>query len=229
MKAILRETFEIAPDVRHFIFDAPEEERFTFTPGQFVSLTETVRGEEITRAYSIASPPDGNRFELCLNRVTEGTFSPWLFRMKPGDSIFLPPPLGSFVLREPPREAVFIATGTGVAPFRSMLLAQLPAGDRRRFSLLFGVRREQGILYRGEFEKLAGEHSNFRFLPTLTQPGPLWTGLAGRVQNHISDVVAGRRALDVYICGLKVMVGEVRAILKAMGFDRKQIIYEKYD
>ncbi|MGH9665759.1 MAG: ferredoxin--NADP reductase [Bryobacteraceae bacterium] len=228
MNAKLVESFEIAPDVRHFVFEVPAED-FSFAPGQFVSLTGTFHGKEITRAYSIASAPDGKRFDLCLNRVVEGLFSPWLFEMKPGDSIDLRPPLGFFVLRQPPREAVFIATGTGIAPFRSMLLAQLAAGDPRPFSLLFGVRHEHGILYRGEFERLAREHPNFRFLPTLTRPGPSWTGLTGRVQNHITDAVADRRDLDVYICGLKLMVDDVRAILKRMGFDRKQIVYEKYD
>jgi CDP-4-dehydro-6-deoxyglucose reductase len=229
MNATLIESFEIAPEVRHFVFEARGEENFSFIPGQFVSCTETLNGKEITRAYSIASPPGGKRFDLCLNRVVDGVFSPWLFAMKPGDSIDMRPPLGFFVLRQPPREAVLIATGTGIAPFRSMLLAQLPAGDRRPFTLLFGVRHEHGILYRDDFEKLAREHPNFRFLPTLTQPGPAWTGRAGRVQTHISEVVADRRDLDVYICGLKAMVDDVRAFLKDMGFDRKHIVYEKYD
>lgn len=229
MTATLVESFAIAPEVRHFVFQVTDPQPFVFTPGQFVSLSETFEGKKITRAYSIASAPDGDRFDLCLNRVTDGRFSPWLFAMKPGDSIEMRPPLGYFVLREPPREAVFVATGTGIAPFRSMLLARLGAGDRRRFTLLFGVRYDYGILYREEFEKLTLEHSNFRFLPTLTAPGASWSGLTGRVQKHLGDAVGDRRDLDVYICGLKAMVDDVRAMLKTMGFDRKQIVYEKYD
>jgi len=229
MKAKLIESFEIAPEVRHFVFEVPDERNLIFTPGQFVSFTGTFNSKKITRAYSIASPPCGNRFELCLNRVVEGLFSPRLFEMKPGDAIEMRPPVGFFVLRHPPREAVFIATGTGIAPFRSMLLAQLGAADPRPFTLLFGVRYERSILYREELEQLASEHPNFRFYPTLSRPEPSWTGRTGHVQAHIYEVIGNRRDLDVYICGLKLMVDDVRAILAEMGFERRQIVYEKYD
>ena len=72
MIARLIEFREIAPNVRHFVFEAPEVEELYFVPGQFVSFTETLRGKQITRPYSIASPPDGNRFEICLNLVEDG-------------------------------------------------------------------------------------------------------------------------------------------------------------
>jgi CDP-4-dehydro-6-deoxyglucose reductase len=225
----LIETREIAPEVRHFVFEALGVDNLAFTPGQFISLTETLNGRQIVRAYSIASAPRGNRFDLCLNRLVEGVFSPWLFERKPGDILETRPPLGFFVLRKPPREAVFIATGTGIAPFRAMLEERLGAGDTRPFTLVFGVRYEHALLYRDEFEQLAREHPNFRFMPTLSRPEPSWTGLTGHVQAHMAEAIGDRRDLDVYICGLKLMVDDVRAILKNMGFDRKQIVYEKYD
>lgn len=229
MKAVLVEVREIAPNVRHFVFEVPEVREFYFVPGQFVSLTHTFEGKEIVRPYSIASKPDGNRFDLCLNLVEEGIFSPWLFSLKPGDEIETTAPLGYFVLRNPQRDAVFVATGTGIAPVRSMLQAWLGQGDPRKLTLIFGVRHEHGLLYREEFEELAQRHPNFRFMPTLTRPSASWTGRTGRVQAHIPEALGERRDVDVYICGLKAMVDEVRAMLKGMGFDRKQIIYEKYD
>ena len=229
MQIKLIESREIAPEVRHFVFEATGIDTLAFTPGQFVSLTQTVEGREVTRAYSIASAPRGNRFDLCLNRLVEGIFSPWLFERKPGDTLDMRPPLGFFVLRKPPREAVFVATGTGIAPFRAMLEERLGANDTRPFTLLFGVRYERGLLYRDEFEQMAREHPNFRFLPMLSRPESSWKGRTGHVQAHLEEVIGGRRDLDVYICGLKLMVDDVRAILKNMGFDRKQIVYEKYD
>jgi NAD(P)H-flavin reductase len=68
-----------------------------------------------------------------------------------------------------------------------------------------------------------------RFWPTLTQPGPDWGGRTGRVQAHLDEAIGGRRDIDIYLCGLQPMVDDVRQILKGMGFDRKQIRYEKYD
>lgn len=229
MQARLIESVELAPDVRHFVFEAEGIERLQFVPGQFVSLSASIDGRTITRAYSLASAPStDNRFELCLNRVPGGIFSGPLFEMKPGDTVEMKPPLGMFVLRRPPRDSLLIATGTGIAPFRSILWANL-TDDSPSFTLLFGVRYESHLMYRSEFEAMAHRYPQFRFWPTLSKPEPSWTGRIGHVQAHLEGALDERRDLDVYLCGLKAMVDDVRAILKGMGFDRKQIFYEKYD
>jgi ferredoxin-NADP reductase len=219
---------DLAPDVRHFEFEITGQEEFRFTPGQFVSIKEQVAGKEVTRAYSIASAPNEKRFALCLNRVPEGLVSPCLFALQLGEHVELQEPLGYFTLRRPERPAVFVATGTGIAPFRSILLTSLPGSAP--ITLLFGARYAHGILYRDELEVLAQRHLHFRFIPTITRPDEKWAGSVGRVQTHLDDALAQHPSVpDVYICGLKEMVDDVRAWLKQKGFDRKQIIYEKYD
>ncbi len=229
MQAKLISWVVIAPGVRHFVFEAPELDRLDFVAGQFVSLTDSIAGRAITRAYSIASAPgESNRFELCLNRVDGGAFTPHLFELSPGDVVDMPPPLGTFTLRQPLRDSLLVATGTGIAPFRSMLRAEVRTGSPA-FTLLFGVRHESHLLYRQEFEEMALDFPQFRFWPTLTQPGAAWAGRAGRVQAHLAEAVEDRRDIDIYLCGLRPMVDDVRQILKSMGFDRKQIRYEKYD
>ena len=229
MKATLVESRDIAPEVRHFVFEASGVKQLHFKPGQFVSFEATVGGKKITRAYSIASLPSGNHFELCLNLVHEGHFSPHLFAMQPGDSVEMSDPLGFFVIRNPAKDAVFVATGTGIAPFRSMAPAYLDHPGSKQLTLIFGVRHEPNIYYRDEFEALAKKHPNFFFWTTLSRPESSWSGRTGHVQTHLLEAIGDRRDLDVYICGLKAMVDDVRAILKEMGFDRKQIIFEKYD
>lgn len=224
---------ELAPEVHHFEFEVPDLQSFSFTPGQFISVIDREDGREVTRAYSIASPRAGNRFALCLNRIEDGIVSPWLFGLKPGDEVEMHEPLGYFTLRHPGHRAVFVATGTGIAPFRSMLLDHLPR-TQPDITLLFGVRYEEGLLYRDELESLAEEYPSFRFIPTITRPTASWTGRTGRVQQHLDEALAIRTpdellTLDVYICGLKEMVDNVRKELKQRGFDRKQIVYEKYD
>jgi len=229
MRARLIESIELASEVRHFVFEAEGVERLDFAPGQFVSCSAPIGGKTITRAYSIASAPGGNnRFELCLNRVPNGIFTSWLFEMKPGDTVEMKPPLGMFLLRRPPRDSLMIATGTGIAPFRSMLKAHLTANSPA-FTLLFGVRYESHLMYRCEFEEMAQSYPQFRFWPTLSRPEPNWTGRTGHVQAHLEQALDGRRDIDVYLCGLKAMVDDVRRVLKEQGFDRKQILYEKYD
>lgn len=220
---------ELAPEVRHFVFETEDGAPLEFTPGQFVSFSADIGEKRITRAYSLAGPPAGSRFELCLNRVEDGLFSPYLFDLAPGAVVDMKGPLGGFVMRSPVSDSVFVATGTGIAPFRAMIPAAVHAAPERHFTLLFGVRHEHGLHYRDEFERLAREHANFVFWPTLTQPGPAWTGRTGRVQAHLPEAVEERRDIDLYICGLKAMVDSVRAMLKEMGFERRRIIYEKYD
>jgi len=222
---------DIGPDVRHFVFEALAVEKLDFEPGQFVSLSDEVEGKKVTRAYSVASPPNGNHFELCLNRVNLGTFSPHLFSLKPGGTIPMKGPFGSFTLRHPILDSMFVATGTGIAPFRSMLLDSRiwEAAPDRKHKLILGVRHEDGVLYREEFEALEREHPGFQFLPVVSRPGDQWTGRTGRVQPHLLEAIGGRRDVQVYVCGFKEMVNDVRQRLKALGFDRKSVVYEKYD
>ncbi len=219
----------LAPEIKHFTFEVPGEETLAFTAGQFVSFTEEIRGKQVTRAYSIASAPDGNRFELCLNVVPDGYFSPYLFGLKPGGEITMRGPLGTFVLRPPVRDTVMVATGTGISPFRGILAEALERYPLQQFTLIFGARHEHGLVFADEFRAMEEAHGNFRFVPTLTRPDRGWTGREGRVQALVLEAVGDRLDLDVYVCGLKAMVDDVRAILKARGFDRKQIISEKYD
>lgn len=219
--------------MHHFEFEVPGVENFAFIPGQFVSVVDREDGKEITHAYSIASPRDGNRFALCLNRGEDEIVSPWLFRLKPGDEVEMSEPVGGFTLRNCGRKTVFVATGTGIAPFRSMLLDNLPESDRE-ITLLFGVRNEEVLLYSEEFEELARRYEKFRFIPTVTRPSAHWQGRKGRVQAHLDEALAIRTCddlanTDIYICGLREMVDDVREELERRGFSGKQIIYERYD
>jgi ferredoxin-NADP reductase len=229
LTARLIESRELAPEIRHFVFETPEVERIDYQPGQFVSLSHTLDGKPITRAYSIAGSPSPNRFELCLNCVTDGRLSPHLFAMQPGDAISLKGPLGTFVWRKPVGPSILVATGTGIAPFRSMLHEELATGNNAPITLIEGARYEHGLLYREEFEQAAAMHPRFKFWPTVTRPSEAWTGRTGRVQPHLLEALGGSTDFHVYVCGLKEMVDDVRARLKELGFDRKQIVYEKYD
>ena len=126
MTAKLVDVHEIAPDVRHFVFQVQDAPSFAFVPGQFVSITAEINGDPITRAYSMASPPSGRVVELCLNRVPEGKLSRYLFDLKPGDEIPMTGPWGAFIFRQPVEDSILVGTGTGVVPFRAMLRDRLP-------------------------------------------------------------------------------------------------------
>jgi CDP-4-dehydro-6-deoxyglucose reductase len=110
-----------------------------------------------------------------------------------------------------------------------MLLGHLPHNHGVNFHLVFGVRYEASLMYRQEFEALADKYPNFRFWPVLSRPEASWQGRTGHVQQHVLEALDDRRDVDVYICGLKAMVDDMRTRLKEAGLDRKRIIFEKYD
>ncbi|MGH9615314.1 MAG: ferredoxin--NADP reductase [Acidobacteriaceae bacterium] len=229
----------------HMEFSVPELETFAFDPGQFISIVaQDARGKPQTRAYSMASAPRGNRFDLCLDRVEGGFFSNRLCDLQPGDTAEFHGPYGFFVLRPPLTDTILIATGTGIAPMRGFVESLFPdeAEDKnegRHFWLVYGARRESEIYYRRYFEKTAAEHPNFRFLSTLSGPHENWEGLRGYVQTHVKRLLQEHPAISArgseappmhaYICGLNDMVAANRAQLKELGWDRKQIHFERYD
>jgi len=234
LPARLARSVSLSPQTKHLEFELSSVPRFGFVAGQWLSFkTNKPDGEEITRAYSIASPPgEDNRLALCLNRVQDGFMSNFLCDMKGGEEISCQGPFGDFTLRPPLRDTVFIATGTGVAPFRSMLhwlLADPVRHQDKQLSLLFGNRTEGDIYYHEEFLELGARHVNFHYLPTLSRGAAEWQGLRGYVQEHLPGIVQGRNDMHAYICGLDKMVKANRELLKGLSWDRKSILYEKYD
>jgi len=225
----------LSPQAKHLEFTVEGLDEFRFTPGQFVSIKQPKPdGKEHTRAYSLASAPRANpTFDLCLNRVGSGFLSNWLCDLEEGASVHFHGPHGLFTLREPRKDAVFIATGTGIAPIRGMLQWLFEQPERNHGSeywLFFGTRYEHSIYYRDEFELIQRENPNFHYVPTLSRGGDLWSGRRGYVQDHVREVVAGRTDMQAYICGLHQMVDANRKLLKEeLGWDRKQIVFERYD
>ncbi len=233
LTARLVRSVALSDETKHLQFAVEEVSRFDFTAGQFVSMKEPHDGREITRAYSIASPPRGdNTFDLCLNRVPEGFFSNFLCSLPEGEKVPFHGPHGYFVLKSPVRDGLFIATGTGIAPIRGMvqwLFAEPSRHHGHTFTLIFGVRFEKDLYYNNEFLQLAREHPNFHYLPTLSRENPGWSGARGYVQEHVRELAQGRTDMDAYICGLKDMVQANRDLLKQLGWDRKAIVYERFD
>lgn len=236
----------------HLEFSIPELASFDFVPGQFVSfVAEDHKGKHQMRAYSIASAPFANRFDLCLNRVEGGFFSNKLCDMEAGQSVRFHGPYGMFTLRQPITDSIFIATGTGIAPMRGFTQYLFPESgegrsEGRSIWLVYGTRHETELYYQKYFEKLAAEHCNFHYLSSLSRPHEGWAGLRGYVQDHVAGIVRNRtngshsstvaavaepNGFDIhaYICGLNEMISNNRKRLIEQGWQKKQIIFERYD
>jgi ferredoxin-NADP reductase len=187
----------------HFEFVLDQLASFPFVSGQFVSaLAIDPNGKQQTRAYSIASAANANRFDLCVNRVEGGFFSNHLADLTDlptGGTIQVHGPHGHFLLKEPVTDSILIATGTGIAPMRGFAQWLFPENGPDRSNghdiwLVYGTRHESEIYYQAEFEALARKHPNFHYIVTLSRAGESWTGNRGYVQTYVGEIVEARAA-----------------------------------
>lgn len=231
--AVVYDIQDASPTVKRFFFRVPSVTSFDFKPGQFVMLELPIPAKVNTRSYSIASAPDGtNTFELIIVINENGLGTPYLFNnVTIGSVIKCAGPLGKFTLpAQLDHDVVMVATGTGIAPFRSMLhyikAHQLP---RKNVYLVYGNRFEKDILYKNELEHMCDtdEHC-FYFHPVLSREDG-WQGAKGYVHPVYEEILADRRPAYILLCGWSSMVREARDRLYAMGYTKEQVHFELYD
>ncbi len=222
---------DLTPRNKGLRFRLPDGKSLDFKAGQFVQMFIPLDGKIRRTSYSIASPPYHHEFfELCVTLVETGVSSPFLHKLKAGDTIQAMGPLGKFTMPEPlARDPVFIATGSGIAPFRSMILDQLNKKTNRNLYLVFGNRYVNDIIYQLEWEELARQHPNLKVLHTLSRADATWKGKRGYVQDAIEGFVPDVKTKDYYICGLVKMIDAVQEKLIALGVPKEQINFERYD
>ncbi len=234
----------LSGSVRELTFERADGGPIAFQAGQWMNFVLPIAdrdGIEMRRAYSIASAPaqadiGGGAFQIAVTRVAEGPGSQFLHALEPGTTLSAIGPQGFFTRpRDAAQPSLFIGTGTGVTPLRSMIRDALAHGSRAPMILVFGVRTEEDCIYRDELAALAEAHDNFRVEYTLSRPPASWAAKKGYVQTHVPALwdelkAHGGEAPHAYICGLERMVSAVREVLRGpLGADRKQVHSERYD
>jgi Flavodoxin reductases (ferredoxin-NADPH reductases) family 1 len=226
-------------NTRKFWITIPELSSFDFIPGQFVTLDLPIheKPNKRIRSYSIASWPDGtNTIELLIVLLEGGAGTTYLFNeIKEGSELTLRGPQGVFTLPDPiDKDLYFICTGTGIAPFRSMVHhIKLHSVPHKNIYLLFGTRNQKDLLYMDEMRRLAGEVDQFQYIPTLSREK--WDGCCGYVHAIYENLIlekknGGNQLPDAkfYLCGWKNMVDEAKQRIQQLGYDRKSIHQELY-
>lgn len=229
-------------NTRRFFVEVPELQKFDFKPGQFVTLDLPIheRPNKRWRSYSIASCPDGsNIFELIVVWLEGGAGSTWLFNeAKEGTELTFRGPQGVFVLPEKLDKDIFlICTGTGIAPFRSMvnhiLINNIP---HENIYIIFGCRKRGDRLYAEELTKLEEQLPGFHYLTALSQEEnvsepDLRIGYVHLVYEEIcrgNCTDATLKPAYFYLCGWKAMIDEAKQRITDLGYDRKDIHLELY-
>lgn len=235
-EARVSRTEDMTPQVRRFFLQLPEGKPPAFEAGQFITLDLPIGEKRLQRwrSYSIASgPADGPDMELCIVRLDGGEGTRYLFEeVREGSILRFKGPDGAFTLplNLEDRDLVMVCTGTGVAPFRSMLRDLFARRQSyRRLHLIFGARTEADILYRHEFEGYAAAHPNFRYDVALSRQ-PDWPGYRGHLhQVYLEHYVEKRPDVLFMLCGWSRMIDDAVANLVArLGYAPHQVKYELY-
>jgi ferredoxin/flavodoxin---NADP+ reductase len=250
---------EVAPGLI-IIRVVPDQPLFPFDAGQYVSLglkrseprvseadpepeTDPKNGpgaapfdpeQMIRRAYSIASSSRiGEYIEFYISLVPSGDLTPRIFRLPLNGRIHMSTrPKGLFTLSKipPERHALLIATGTGLAPYMSMLRSELESAGERRFVVLHGARYSSDLGYRKELTALARRFPRLTYIPVVSRPqeDPTWVGPAGYLQDIlVSGIIEERTGLEVspaqfhaFLCGNPRMIEEAKPRLLERGFEQ---------
>jgi len=246
LNARLLSRTDISPDLAIFRI-GPDGPLFPFESGQFAVIalpTKAPRvdlsGEDekpmepeklIRRAYSIASSSKRGEFlEFFVKLVRSGALTPRLFALPVNGHLWLgPKAAGQFTLSSvaPGKNLVMVATGTGLAPYVSMIRTAYRCGEGPGFTVVHGARNSWDLGYRGEMEALAAGCRNFVYVPTLSRPEKRegWAGHVGRVRTVFEDgtVTVDRAKDDVFLCGAPEMVEEMQAMFEGRGYVQRKI------
>ena len=226
---------EIAPGLAIVGVQALEEP-FPFDPGQYATLGLMGAEKLVQRPMSVSSSADDlSEYEFFIRLVESGGFTPLLWELAVGDAINIKGPKGKFLLQADGRRALFVASGTGLAPFISMIDTLRDRNQTRDIVLLHGVSYDYDLAWRRELTEL--EQSDgfpLRYVATVSRPQqcPDWTGCTGRVEaiveSQLDEHGLTPENTTIYLCGNPDMITAVEEIATARGFPTEQVRKELY-
>lgn len=222
----------IARDVYDVRFTKPEG--FGFKPGQFVLFDVPLISNPAdiqTRAFSLASTPAESELMVVAKLKAGGRASEWIEKaLEVGMPVSMKGPFGNFKLdTQTDKDYLFVATSTGIGPFRPMILEALECGDKRRMDLIFGVRNEEDLFWKEELEKISQTYDNFFLHIALSGPSDAWTGHKGRVQTLVPHVAQEFFKKNIYVCGSPDMTKDLKMLcLEDWGVQKQDLHVEGY-
>jgi NAD(P)H-flavin reductase len=227
-KAVCVEKTQLSNTVYYVRYKLLEPDTVKFIAGQTMMIKVA---EHTFRAMSIASPPQSVHELVNIQDVAPGgPGSRWLLALPNGAEVEFTAPLGRFMAdTDSPRKKILVATGTGIAPFRSMMLDETDGKlGETGVSLYWGLRYREDIYLSDEIRDLLARHGSNEFYLTLSKPGADWQGLTGYVQSHVLEHEKDIINSDFYLCGNKQMILDMQKKLLAMGVPQQQMKFDPF-
>jgi NAD(P)H-flavin reductase len=208
----------------NFFMKVKPEKKLDFKAGQFLMI----KYQGVEKPFSIASFPGEETVDFLISTHPDGKLTPKLAKLKIGEGFEIEGPYGVFGVRDTKaREIIFIAAGTGIAPFRSMVMDALQRFQKKKIKLVFGFRYD--FYFEKYWKELDSSYENFTLSACCSKPDKKWRGKSGRVTEHLEEEIRNAKDKEVYICGPPPMVQDTKDILeKKLGFKKEQIRLEKW-
>ena len=220
---------KLSHDVMRVLLKLPEGQQIQFRAGQYINI---ILDDGQRRAFSFANPPHEAEFvELQIRLMQGGLYTTHVFEhMKEGDTVRFEGPIGDFSLRESERPIVFVAGATGFAPIKSMVEDAFKRGLKRQIHLYWGVRQLQDLYLPNLPQQWASEHSNFHFIPVISEPQSdgSWNGRTGLVHEAILEDFPELKEHEIYACGSVRMVEAIFPFLKNHGAEEDQCFSDAF-
>jgi ferredoxin-NADP reductase len=232
LKARIADIRTLSPSVKLFEIDLGGQD-FSYLPGQWVNLKLQTSAANQNAAFSITSTPNGkNAIEIAVKRVEHLPTSLFIHdQLKVGDDINISEAQGDTVLPEnitQNQPIVFIAGGTGVTPFLSML-RQIYAIDRHfHATLLYSVSSADECLFYDELYEMEKAYESFQFLLTTTREAAHHADFFGRINSEMLKLTGLDHKAQFYLCGPPRMVDDIAALLAELGVAESHIHYDKW-
>jgi ferredoxin-NADP reductase len=232
----LAEVVELVPETERvvsLVLDVPDWPGHL--PGQHVDVRLTAEdGYQAQRSYSIATPADGNRIVLTVERLEDGEVSPFLVDyVRPGDQFELRGPIGGSFVWDGSNGGPLhlVAGGSGVVPLMAMLRHRAASGLDVPAALLYSARTHGELIYREELDRLARKDGGLRVAYTLTRERPpAWTGYDRRIDEEmLAEVLGGPDpAATAFVCGPTSFVEVAADGLVGLGYEAGRVRTERF-
>jgi ring-1,2-phenylacetyl-CoA epoxidase subunit PaaE len=235
IQEVRRETDECVS----ILFDIPDDlkENFSYLPGQHITLRTTINEEEVRRSYSLCSSPLHQEWRIAVKKVEGGIFSEFAnHTIRAGDTIEIMPPIGHFTLphSDAAKNYVCLAAGSGITPVLSIIKTGLIKQPRSSFTLIYGNRTRQSIIFKEEIEALKNKYiERLQVIHILSREQTEAPLNEGRIDikkcEQIFKTVASLNADEFFICGPEEMIFSIRDWLTSKGIDQKKIHFELFN
>lgn len=224
----------VTHDVADFVLEAEEPARFSFEPGQHLTVTVPVAGQRLSRCYSLSSPPTRpDNLTITVKRVPGGPVSNWLHdHLRPGDLLEVSGPVGVFTpVAHPCAKQLYLTAGSGITPLMSAARMLVDEGRPADVVFVHHARTPEDIVFRDELDRMNERHPGIRVIVVCEDDAPArsWAGHRGRINPVLLARVAPDAAdREVFLCGPPPYMEAARACLALAGVDPVRIHEESY-